>query len=113
MAFSSSEHDPLFTNMEVKYFSNVKMRDLAEKAGEKELYAMYQHDSSFDHGLWCAVVESSLLHSESASNEYKHTLGIDTPNRLLSVLNDAIAILRKHIKLIEKEHPLPKRIKYE
>ncbi len=113
MTFSSSEHDPLFTNMDVKYFSNVKMRDLAEKAGEKELYAMYQHDSSFDHGLWCAVVESSLLHSESASSEYKHTLGIDTPNRLLSVLSDAIAILRKHIKLIEKEHPLPKRIKYE
>lgn len=113
MVFSSSENDPLFTNMDTRYFVKINMRDLANQMGELELYAMYHHDSYFDHGLWCAVVESSLLQSESASNEYRRSLGTDTNNRLLSVYNDSIKVLIKHIKLIEKEHPLPERIKYE
>ena len=80
---------------------------------EEAMYAMYRHDSSFDHGLWCAIIESSLLESETASSEYRKALSTDVKNRLLSVSSDAISILQKHIKMIEKEHPLPGKIKYE
>lgn len=110
LAFASREKDPMFTDMDVKYFTKLKMRDIARAAGEEELYVIYQHDSSFDHGLWCAVAECSLLHCNNVSHEYHRRLSLNSSKRLLPVYKDALSVIKKHIAMINKLYPIPAKV---
>ncbi len=60
-----------FIDMDTKYFDKQNIRLKAEDVGEKNLYGLYyDYDSSFEHGLWGAIRESSLLKCNNPAHKY-------------------------------------------
>ena len=51
-----------FIDMDTRYFGSGNIKNKFEKVGEKDLYSyQYDYDSQFEHGLWGAIRESSIL----------------------------------------------------
>ncbi|RPJ49809.1 MAG: hypothetical protein EHJ95_08220, partial [Methanobacteriota archaeon] len=60
-----------FIDVDLNYFDKQGIRDKSIDVGEKDLYDFYyDYDSSFAHGLWGAVRESSMLHCNSADHQF-------------------------------------------
>ena len=110
-ALSNDEKDPLYTNMETKYFKNFSVRKAAESFDEMPLYIIYNHDSSFEHALWCSVVESSMLHCNNPSHRYHKTLSVEGSQDLQSVYHDSLMMMKKIIEVVSSEYELPEKIK--
>lgn len=97
-----------FINMDTKYFDKVAIRVKAEQVGEKELYGLYyDYDSSFEHGMWGAIRESSLLRCENPAHQYHCVPDIDDTIRLKSVLPDCIMVMNKIIVLLDQLYGIP------
>ena len=110
-ALSSDEKDPLYTNMETKYFKKFTVRNAAELFGEMPLYVIYDHGSSFEHALWCSVVETSMLHCNNPSHRYHRTLSVDGCQELQSVYGDLLMVMKKIVGVISSQYELPERIR--
>ena len=60
-----------FINMDTRYFDKQNIRIKAESVDEKNLYGLYyDYDSSFEHGLWGAIREFSLLKCNNPAHKY-------------------------------------------
>lgn len=100
-----------FIDMDTKYFDHIGIRLKAEQVGEKELYGLYyDYDSSFEHSLWGAIRESSLLRCENPAHQYHCVPDIDDAIVLKSVLPDCIMIMNKIIVLLNQLYGLPSNI---
>ena len=76
-----------FIDVDLRYFDKQGIRDKSIEVGEKELYDLfYDYDSSFSHGLWGAVRESSMLHCNSADHLF-HTVPDIQNNQILPDVN--------------------------
>ena len=100
-----------FIDMDTKYFDKVAIRIKAEQVGEKDLYGLYyDYDSSFEHGLWGAIRESSLLRCENPAHQYHCVPDIDGAIQLKSVLPDCIMVMNKIIVLLNQLYGIPENI---
>lgn len=98
-----------FINMDTKYFDNQNIRLKSESVGEKHLYGLYyDYDSSFEHGLWGAIRESSLLKCNNPAHQYHCVPDIDDHNVLKSVMPDCIMIMNKIVMFLNELYSLPK-----
>lgn len=87
-----------FIDMDTKYFDKQNIRLKAEDVGEKNLYGLYyDYDSSFEHGLWGAIRESSLLKCNNPAHKYHCVPDVEDETRLKTVLPDCIMIMNKTI----------------
>lgn len=87
-----------FIDMDTKYFDKQNIRLKAEDVGEKNLYGLYyDYDSSFEHGLWGAIRESSLLKCNNPAHKYHCVPDVEDEARLKTVLPDCIMIMNKTI----------------
>ena len=81
------------------------------RKGEKQLYGLYyDYDSSFEHGMWGAIRESSLLKCNNPAHQYHCVPDIDNQNILKSVMPDCIMVMNKTLEFLNELYTLPKSL---
>lgn len=94
--------------MDTKYFDKQNIRLKATDVGEKELYGLYyDYDSSFEHGLWGAIRESSFLKCMNPAHKYHCVPDVENQNRMKSVLPDCIMIMNKTLMVLNELYAIP------
>ena len=97
-----------FINMNTSYFDNQNIRLKADSVDEKELYGLYyDYDSSFEHGLWGAIRESSMLKCNNPAHKYHCVPGVEDKIVLKSVLPDCIMVMNKILSLLDTLYGIP------
>jgi len=100
-----------FIDMDTKYFDKQNIRLKAESVGEKELYGLYyDYDSSFEHGLWGAVRESSLLKCNNPAHKYHCVPDIEDETRLKTVLPDCVMVMNKTVSFLNELYGIPEQL---
>ncbi len=103
--------DERFLDMDTSYFDKQNIRDKAISVGEKELFGLYyDYDSSFEHGLWGAIRESSLLKCDSPAHQYHCVPDYENKQNLKSVWPDCISTMNSTIKLLNEFFSLPESL---
>lgn len=100
-----------FIDMDTKYFDKQNIRLKAESVGEKDLFGLYyDYDSSFEHGLWGAIRESSLLKCNNPAHKYHCVPDIEDENRLKTVLPDCIMVMNKTVSFLNELYGIPEQL---
>lgn len=100
-----------FIDMDTKYFDKQNIRLKAESVNEKELYGLYyDYDSSFEHGLWGAIRESSLLKCDNPAHKYHCVPDVEDEIRLKTVLPDCIMIMNKTVSFLNEIYGIPQQM---
>lgn len=98
-----------FIDVDLKYFDKQGIREKSIEAGEKELYdILYDYDSSFSHGLWGAIRESTMLHCSNADHKYHSVPDIYSNQNLPDVKSDSIKIMKKVFSVLAENYDIPK-----
>ena len=97
-----------FTEIDLKYFDKITIRDKAIEVDEKELYDIaYDYDSSFAHGLWGAVRESSMLCSDNVFYNFCPFSDATLKQNLPDVTLDCFTYLLKLICFVNDRYAFP------
>lgn len=100
-----------FIDMDTKYFDKQNIRLKAEDVGEKNLYGLYyDYDSSFEHGLWGAIRESSLLKCNNPAHKYHCVPDVEDKTRLKTVLADCVMIMNKTVLFLDEIYGVPEQL---
>ena len=100
-----------FINMDTSYFDNQNIRLKAESVDEKNLYGLYyDYDSSFEHGLWGAIRESSMLKCDNPTHKYHCVPDVEDKIVLKSVLSDCIMVMNKTLVLLDNLYGIPENL---
>lgn len=100
-----------YIDMDTSYFDNQGIRDKAISVGERELYGLYyDYDSSFEHGFWGAIRESSLLKCQSPAHQLHCVPDYENKQNLKSVWYDCIYVMNKTIHLLHDIYPIPQHL---
>ena len=100
-------------DMDTRYFGNKSIRDKAIEVDEKDLYDYYyDYDSAFEHGLWGAIRESSMLKCNNASHMYHCIADIQDQQKLPSVWYDCKMIYRKITDVLVSVYGLPEYLAF-
>ena len=100
-----------FIDMDTKYFDKQNIRLKAESVNEKELYGLYyDYDSSFEHGLWGAIRESSLLKCDNPAHKCHCVPDVEDEIRLKTVLPDCIMIMNKTVSFLNEIYGIPQQM---
>ena len=100
-----------FLPMHTNYFNSESIREKANKVGCSELYGLYyDYDSSFEHSLWGAIRESSLLLCNNPSHQYHVVPDIENEQCLTSVLHDCMDVFYKMVKVFEEVYKIPENL---
>ena len=103
--------DEEFINMDTKYFDKQNIRLKAEDVEEKSLYGLYyDYDSSFEHGLWGAIRESSLLKCNNPAHKYHCVPDIEGDTILKSVLPDCVMVMNKTVSFLDEIYGIPEQL---
>lgn len=108
--------DEMFLDIEFRNFENMKIRDIAIDVNEKELYDLYyDYESSYAHGLWGAVRESSMLKCINPLHLGHNVPDAHLKKNLADVLPDAVRVFKKLLNFINENYPLSEEFlsKYE
>ena len=97
-----------FTDIDLKYFDDVNIREKAIKVDEKDSYDVsYDYDSSFAHGLWGAVRESSMLCCDNVFHHFRPVADASLMQNLPDVTLDCYNYLVKLIRLVNDRYAFP------
>ncbi|WP_195405312.1 DUF5677 domain-containing protein [Streptococcus constellatus] len=100
--------DKEFIDMDTRYFGAGNIKRKFEKVGEKDLYSyQYDYDSQFEHGLWGAIRESSILKCDSPGHQFHGIPDIDDVQELPDVSSDIEMVLKKHLSVLKEIFPIP------
>lgn len=103
--------DEEFIDMDTKYFDKQNIRMKADSVGEKDLYGLYyDYDSSFEHGLWGAIRESSLLKCNNPAHKYHCVPDVEDGTRLKTVLPDCIMVMNKTVSFLNELYGIPEQL---
>lgn len=70
----------------------------------------YDYDSSYEHGLWGAIRESSMLKCNNPTHQYHCVPDINDENTLKTVLPDCIFVMNKTIRFLRDIYGLPEKL---
>ena len=97
-----------FIEMDTRYFGNGNIRNKFKEVDEDFLYKyLYEYDSQFEHGLWGAIRESSILKCNSPGHQFHGVPDIDNVQKMSDVGNDIINVMERHIEVIQVAYPIP------
>lgn len=97
-----------FIDMDTSYFDKINVREKAIAVGEKQLFGLYyDYDSAFEHGLWGAIRESSLLKCDEVSHQYHCVPDIKNEQDMKDVWNDCKMAMDMIISVIQDLYGLP------
>lgn len=100
-----------FIDIDTRYFDKQNIRSKAESVDEKSLYGLYyDYDSSFEHGLWGAIRESSLLKCNNPAHKYHCVPDIEDEIVLKTVLPDCVAVMNKTVLFLNELYGIPERL---
>lgn len=100
-----------FIDMDTKYFDKQNIRLKAESVDEKSLFGLYyDYDSSFEHGLWGAIRESSLLKCNNPAHKYHCIPDVEEQTRLKTVLPDCIMVINKTLVFLNELYGIPEQL---
>lgn len=100
--------DKEFIDMDTRYFGNGNIRNKFKEVDEDFLYKyMYEYDSQFEHGLWGAIRESSVLKCTAAGHQYHGIPDVDNVQQLSDVGKDIQDILVNHLEVLNQVYPNP------
>jgi hypothetical protein len=100
-----------FIDMDTKYFDKQNIRLKAESVDEKSLYGLYyDYDSSYEHGLWGAIRESSLLKCNNPAHKYHCIPDVDDKTRLKTVLPDCMMVINKTLIFLDELYGIPEQL---
>lgn len=100
-----------FIDMDTKYFDKQNIRLKAESVDEKNLFGLYyDYDSAFEHGLWGAIRESSLLKCNNPAHQYHCVPDVEDTNRLKTVLPDCIMVMNKTVNFFNELYGIPEQL---
>lgn len=100
-----------FIDMDTKYFDKQNIRLKAESVDEKNLFGLYyDYDSAFEHGLWGAIRESSLLKCNNPAHQYHCVPDVEDTNRLKTVLPDCIMVMNKTVNFLNELYGIPEQL---
>ncbi|RDZ10101.1 hypothetical protein C3744_23675 [Priestia megaterium] len=103
-----------FIDIDTSYFGSGNIRTKFKKVNEENLWKYYyDYDSIFEHGLWGAIRESSILKCSAPGHQYHGIPDVDNLQKLPSVAHDCIMIMNKHLKLLEDQYDLPEILQEE
>lgn len=103
-----------FIDMDTTYFDKQNVRGKAISVNEKELFDLYyDYDSAFEHGLWGAIRESSLIKCNSPSHQYHCVPDIENKQKMKSVWNDSVEAMNKTLSILEDVYGLPLHLSKE
>ncbi|WP_061206887.1 DUF5677 domain-containing protein [Leptospira santarosai] len=92
-----------YLDIDLKYFDRQGIREKSIEVKEKDLYDMlYDYDSSFAHGLWGAIRESSMLTCDTPSHQGHIIPDINNLQRLPDVKADMRLLLTKMFLIISE-----------
>lgn len=100
--------DEMFLDMDTRYFDDKNIRDKAKIVDENQLYGLYyDYDSAFEHGLWGAIRESSLLHCNNPLHRYHCIPDVNDEQNLKSVWPDCVMVMNKTINVLNEIYAIP------
>ncbi|MGG4501642.1 DUF5677 domain-containing protein [Paenibacillus polymyxa] len=100
--------DKEFIDMDTSYFNKQNVRLKAKDVDEQDLFNYYyDYDSAFEHGLWGAIRESSLVKCNSPSHQYHCIPDIENNQKLKSVWDDCVGVMNKTLSVLEGIYGLP------
>ncbi len=100
--------DKEFIDMDTRYFGSGNIRNKFKEVDEDFLYKyMYEYDSQFEHGLWGAIRESSILKCNAPGHQYHGIPDIDNEQYLSDVGKDMQDILIRHLEVMNEVYPNP------
>ena len=103
--------DEEYIDMDTSYFDKQNIREKAISVGEKELYGLfYDYDSSYEHGLWGAIRESSLIKCESPAHQFHCVPDYENKQNLKNVWPDCVKIMNKSIVLLNELYSIPEHL---
>lgn len=98
-------------DMDTKYFDKQNIREKAKQVGEQILYGLYyDYDSAYEHGLWGAIRESSLLKCNNPAHQYHCVPDIDNNQNLKSVWHDCVFMMEKILLFLDDIYGIPKEL---
>jgi len=100
--------DEKFLNMDTNYFDKQGIREKSQAVSEKDLWShYYDYDSAFEHGLWGAIRESSMLDCASVAHQYHFVPDIEDRIRLKSVWADCKMAMTKILDFLGEIYGYP------
>ncbi|MFS1000422.1 DUF5677 domain-containing protein [Enterococcus casseliflavus] len=100
-----------FIDMDLRYFDNHNIKKKAELVNESDLYKhLYDYDSIYEHGLWGAIRESSLLKCDKASHQFHCVPDIENQQNLKSIWHDAKMLMQKILEILKELYGYPHHI---
>ena len=100
-----------FIDMDTSYFDKMNVREKAINVGEKELFGLYyDYDSAFEHGLWGAIRESSLIKCNTPSHQYHCVPDIENNQKLKSIWFDCMEAMNNILKVLNNVYGLPEHL---
>ena len=100
-----------FIDMDTKYFDKLSIREKAESVDEKNLYGLYyDYDSAFEHGLWGAIRETSMLACNNPAHKYHCVPDVDDEVVVSSVLSDCVMVMNKIIAFLDEIYGVPHQL---
>lgn len=93
--------DKEFIDMDTSYFDKKGIREKAKAVDEKELYDLYyEYDSIYEHALWGAIRESSLLKCNNPAHQYHCVPDFEGSQSLSNVWFDCQRIMDSTLEII-------------
>jgi hypothetical protein len=103
--------DERYLDMDTSYFDKQNIREKAIAVGEKELYGLYyDYDSSYEHGLWGAIRESSLLKCDSPAHQYHCVPDYENKQNMKDVWPDCVMVMNKITLLLNELYSIPSEV---
>lgn len=100
-----------FIDMDTNYFDKQNIRLKAESVDEKKLFGLYyDYDTAFEHGLWGAIRESSLLKCDNPAHKYHCVPDVEDENRLKTVMPDCIMVMNRMVDLLNELYGIPEQL---
>lgn len=100
-----------FIDIDTSYFGKGNIRAKFREVDEENLWKFYyDYDSNYEHGLWGAIRESSLLKCTAPGHLYHVVPDIDDLQKLPSVANDCAMIMNKHLELLKNQYNFPQNL---
>lgn len=96
-----------FLNIDIRIFGG-DTRSKAKDVGEEELfYSYYDYDSQYEHGLWGAIRECSLLKCNVPAHGFHNIVDYEGKQLLPSVWNDCKTVMLKTINILADTFGVP------
>lgn len=97
-----------YINIDLKYFDNMGIRDKFIDVDEKEVYDLfYDYDSSFSHGLWGALRESSFFRCDKQDHLFHSMPDFFNNQSLPDVKSDSYRIIIFLLNLLRDQYDIP------